>query len=223
MGGEGITTAGDALPEGASVLELRLSQLRRVFNAFDPAPFHERDLDPKAEEFILDWVRELPRSATPALVVHLERGPGPPDEARLLGEAVRAYFQRRSLATQLSLRRQMRTGRMSLVIGIGFLLLTLLASRWITDNLQPSGILELLNESLVIGGWVALWRPIEILLYDWWPPRSERKLFDRLGAMPVQVRYLRGATSEEWRSDWPAIEASAVAGAGSVSVATPTP
>lgn len=34
-----------------------------------------------------------------------------------------------------------------------------------------------------------MWRPLEIFLYDWWPIRSERKLYDRLSSMPVLVNY----------------------------------
>jgi len=32
-----------------------------------------------------------------------------------------------------------------------------------------------------------LWHPLNIFLYDWWPIRAERRLFERLGAMQVQV------------------------------------
>ena len=39
----------------------------------------------------------------------------------------------------------------------------------------------------MIGAWVALWRPLEIFLYDWWPVLGEARLFDRLSAMPVQI------------------------------------
>ena len=46
----------------------------------------------------------------------------------------------------------------------------------------------LAKESLIIGGWVALWRPLEILLYDWWPVRAKARLYDRLGAMQVSLR-----------------------------------
>jgi len=38
-----------------------------------------------------------------------------------------------------------------------------------------------------IGGWVAMWRPMELFLYDWWPIRAEARLADRLTAMPVRV------------------------------------
>ena len=43
------------------------------------------------------------------------------------------------------------------------------------------------RESLLIGGWVAMWRPLEVFLYDWWPIRAEARLFDRLSAMTVRV------------------------------------
>jgi hypothetical protein len=46
---------------------------------------------------------------------------------------------------------------------------------------------RLMQESVVIGAWVALWRPIEIFLYDWWPLVQEARLYDRLASMSVQV------------------------------------
>jgi hypothetical protein len=46
---------------------------------------------------------------------------------------------------------------------------------------------------VVIGGWVALWHPLNIFLYDWWPIRAERRLFERLGEMQVQVVNTRKA------------------------------
>jgi hypothetical protein len=47
----------------------------------------------------------------------------------------------------------------------------------------------ILRESVLIGGWVAMWRPLEIFLYDWWPILAEARLFDRLSVMRVQVAF----------------------------------
>jgi hypothetical protein len=52
---------------------------------------------------------------------------------------------------------------------------------------QTERYAALIENSLVIGAWVALWRPLEIFLYDWWPILAEAKLFDRLGAMDVRT------------------------------------
>ena len=45
-----------------------------------------------------------------------------------------------------------------------------------------SGILE---EGLVVAGWVAMWRPMEIFLYERRPIRRERRIYRRLAAAVV--------------------------------------
>jgi hypothetical protein len=59
-----------------------------LFNAIDPSPFRERDLDPNAEEFIVEWAREASPSAALGLAVYLDRPAGLPNEADELGEAI---------------------------------------------------------------------------------------------------------------------------------------
>jgi hypothetical protein len=43
------------------------------------------------------------------------------------------------------------------------------------------------NEGLIILGWVANWRPIEIFLYEWWPLVRRRELYRRLSVASVRV------------------------------------
>lgn len=69
-------SAGDAITTGFARHEVRVAELRQLFNAIDPSPFRERDFDPRAQEFIVEWARDLPRDASLALRVHLERCAG---------------------------------------------------------------------------------------------------------------------------------------------------
>ncbi|MEB2344627.1 MAG: hypothetical protein OZ948_07805 [Deltaproteobacteria bacterium] len=163
-------------------LELRLGEARQLFLAIDAAPFRERDLDPRAEEFILGWAQELRRDAPLALEIHLERPSPAGDDAAVLGAAVAEYFRDRAQAARRRLRELLRTGRTSLLIGLAFNALMLVLADVFSE--RRYGIV---HDSLVIGGWVAMWRPIEIFLYDWWPIRAEARLHDRLAAMPVRV------------------------------------
>jgi hypothetical protein len=39
----------------ADVLEIYLADVRQLFNSMDPAPFRERDLDPNAADYIVEW------------------------------------------------------------------------------------------------------------------------------------------------------------------------
>jgi hypothetical protein len=163
-------------------LELQLGEAHQLFLSIDAAPFRERDLDPHAEEFIVGWARDLRRDAPLALVIRLARRSPAGDDAAVLPAAVAACFRARAEAARRRLGELLRTGRTSLVIGLAFNALMLFLADLVRG--QRYGIL---HESLVIGGWVAMWRPIEIFLYDWWPIRAEARLYDRLAAMPVQV------------------------------------
>ena len=189
-----MTSAGDALPDGCRVLDLRVAELRQLFNAIDPAPFHQRDLDPRAEEFILGWGREQPLGKALALHVIVDRGPGQADEAAVLRRAVHDYFAGRAAVTRRRLRELLRRGRISLAIGLTFLGASILVGDALASALPAPSFAGILRESLLIGGWVAMWKPMEIFLYDWWPIRAEARLKDRLAAMPVRLTYAEEAS-----------------------------
>jgi hypothetical protein len=171
----------------ASVLDLHLAELRQIFDSMDPAPFRERDLDPKANEYIVDWAREVLAGRPLALVVHLDAKPVAPGDAALLGDAVREFYRGRAAATRQDLSRLFRTGRISLVIGLAFLAVAIVVGEALSALISKESYAGLLRESLIIGGWVALWRPLEIFLYDWWPVRAQARLYDRLAAMEVSL------------------------------------
>jgi hypothetical protein len=207
------TSAGDPLPPHCRPIEVHVAELKQLFNAIDPSPFRERDLDPNAEEFIVEWGRELPRDAPLALVVHLDRPAGLPEEPAILRDAVREFFAVRAETTRRRLRLLFRVGRTSLAIGIVFVAVTVAAGDLIAKALQGQHLGEILKESLLIGGWVAMWRPLEVFLYDWWPIRQEAQLYDRLSAMPVRIVYKDDTKPDAWRSDWPAVAPAVRAGA----------
>jgi hypothetical protein len=176
------------------IIELRIGELRQLFNAIDPSPLRERDLDQDAESFIVGWAREMPRKARLGMVVFLDR-PVAPEEPDIVRDAVRSFFSRRANGSRQRLRQLLRVGRTSLIIGITLLTGSIALGSLIASTLPGRPIAEILRESLLIGGWVAMWRPLETFLYDWWPIRSETALYDRLSAMPVRVACAQGRDS----------------------------
>ncbi|MGE5111312.1 MAG: hypothetical protein ACM3JB_10680, partial [Acidobacteriaceae bacterium] len=83
--------------------------------------------------------------------------------------------------------------------------LSIIAGDFVASRLKGGGIVEIVRESFLIGGWVAMWKPLEVFLYDWWPIRREAKNYDRLAIMPVQIKYMTDASPDAWRQDWPAV------------------
>lgn len=192
---------GDAASAGR--IEIRVTELKQLFNSMDPSPFHDKDLDPVAEEFIIGWSRELPRDMPLSLLVHLDRPAGRADEQSLLQEAIYQFFRYKGTETRRRLRRMFSQGRVSLAIGLITLTLAIGASQLLGRWTTGGGIVEIARTSLSIGAWVVMWRPLEVFLYDWWPVYLDARLFDRLAAMPVRISYAGTPTSEA-RRDWPA-------------------
>ncbi|HEU5040330.1 MAG TPA: hypothetical protein VFT84_05900 [Gemmatimonadales bacterium] len=190
-------------PSGGAVIEVRVSELRRLFNEIDPSPVRERDLDPGAEAFIVEWARELPADAPLSLRVHVGRPPARADEAAVLTEAIHQFFAQRAEASRRQLRRLFSRGRTSLLIGLAVLGASIAIAELVGRT--AGGVGPVLHESLLIGGWVAMWRPLEVFLYDWWPIRADVRLFQRLAAMPVSLDYTTAAAApgdtERWRRD----------------------
>ncbi|MBM3491379.1 MAG: hypothetical protein FJX68_13200 [Alphaproteobacteria bacterium] len=172
---------------GGAAIEIRLSRVAQFFASLDPAPFHEKDLDPAAEAFIVDWVSELPAEARLRLVIHLPADAALGDDAAGIPTAFANYFRAREAAAWRQLRQHWRDGWPTLALGLGFLL-ACLGLRQAALELPASVWRDGLAEGLLIAGWVALWRPIQVFLYDWWPIRRRARLAARIAAMPVEVR-----------------------------------
>lgn len=169
-------------------IEVRLRELSQLFNSLDPSPFHERDLDADAEAYIVGWARELPAGQSIRLVFHL-----PPDEVRKahslgMATALAHYFSERAAAVDRDLNELHRTGRRYLSIGVPVLVGCLAASQIARLMLGSGAIARLIEESLLIVGWVANWKPIETFLYDRWPLQRRRNLYQRLAAANIEIR-----------------------------------
>jgi hypothetical protein len=198
-------SAGDPIPPKCAVIEVHIGELKQLFDAIDPSPFRDRDLDPKAEEFIVGWAKDLPRDASLALVVDLDREAGLSDEAAVLRDAIHEFFRHRAETYRQRLRELFRVGRTSLVIGLVALAGAIAFGDFLAGLMRGNRLGQIARESLTIGGWVSMWRPLEVFLYDWWPIRNEARLSERLSAMPIRIRYANAAGPDAWRADWPAV------------------
>jgi hypothetical protein len=135
-----------------------------------------RSLNPYVTEFVLSWAYELPTDAPIELVVHVQEEF---DDARAgrAEEAVRAAFAEEVESQKRRLKDLFRGGRISLGFGLIALVGFVTTSRILAS---ATGWLEVLREGLAVAGWVALWRPLEIYLYDWWPIRRAIRTYRRL-------------------------------------------
>jgi hypothetical protein len=178
---------------GTEWLDLHIASQRQLFNSMDPAPFRERDLDPEVSLYIREWAEELSLTAPLGIRVTLTDEPATTAAETALRDALHDNFARSAAEHRRNLRKLFRDGRISLVIGIGFLAIAILIAEAVASRMSDGPYAKLVQESVVIGGWVALWQPINIFLYDWWPIRRLVKLYDRLAIAAVELTAMGGA------------------------------
>ena len=70
-----------------------------------------------------------------------------------------------------------------MLIGIGAITGFNLLSKAIRSSTNP--VIEIIHEGLSVLGWVSMWKPMEIFLYEWWPIRRERRACRRLAEAHV--------------------------------------
>jgi hypothetical protein len=172
----------------SAIIEVHLGERSQLLDSLDPSPIPERDLNPRVEAFIVESAREL-GSGVSGVLVSFDQSSGLSGEERVIADAIHSHFARRSAFLRRDLRRLLHRGVISFSIAVTFLATLFIISQAVRRMIGETGFGSLLRESLLIVGWVAMWRPLEIFLYDWWPIASERRLQDRLSRMSVRVVY----------------------------------
>ena len=180
----------DDIPEKYKRIEVHLYDLNMLFDSMDPSPLRSKDLHARVVDHIVDSGRGFSFRDPLALILYVDETESDFLNDHEVRDAIRAYFARLSLQSRHKLRLHLRRGVISLIIGLTVLAAALFGSRMLGDDTISST----LRESMDIGGWVALWRPMEMFLYDWWPILGEQILYKRLSRMPIQIQYAQ-ATS----------------------------
>lgn len=172
-------------PEPVTVF-VRVKDIRQFFNSLDPSPFIERDLDPNAAAYIVDWVKQSRDGAGVTIDIILPEDAFA-EAARLdVGGAVKNFFEAREDDARHELKELFAVGRRYLAFGAVLLLFCLFASQAMR-GLAGGPWQEALQESFLILGWVANWKPIETFLYDWQPIVRRRRLYARLASAKVKL------------------------------------
>ena len=169
------------------VIEVQVEKIGQLFHTLDPMPFRDRDLDREAEDYIVGWAREFPRNHPLRILVHMPASEAAGEQAAQLEHALHRYFDRRADTMTGELKEMFRIGRYSLLVGVVVLSGCLTLGHFLTDYFIVGDLGRYLNEGLIILGWVANWKPIEIFFYDWWPILRRRALFRRLAVAEVSL------------------------------------
>lgn len=174
--------------EGKRWIEVRVKSAQQLFDARDPAPFRERDLDDDFVEYIVSAVREFSISSSLKVVIYVEESESsdlPKDSIR---EAIRSYFGYRIDLQRGDLKNFMKRAQLYLLIGLVILVGCISLAQSLSLP-SPPGPLGILREGIVIFGWVSIWKPIELVLFDWYPLFEKLRFYKKLLGTEIDIRF----------------------------------
>lgn len=181
---------------GFYLIEIRLNKIDQIFNSLDPSPFIEREIDRNAKNYIVESLQELPINSKVKVLLYISHAIDL-DAKKMVSEAIHNYFDYCYDGKVKELRQLFRTGRISLVIlqrrGYANALVflgTCITIDSLISSLFDGTIAKILHEGLFIVGWVAMWRPIQIFLYDWVPLDRDQRIFRKLSKVPIEIKPL---------------------------------
>jgi hypothetical protein len=173
---------GDNAP--ADTIELRVKSVGEIFHSFDPFPFLNKEI----EDYIVSWARMHSKTHPIKIIIDLPEREVHTKAANELPKAFARYFGYHADLLQHDLDELYRDGRRFLVIGMTILVSCIVAAQIAGRYLTEGPFRRILEQGLPILGWVANWRPLEILLYDWWPLARRRDLYRRLATASVETK-----------------------------------
>jgi hypothetical protein len=110
----------DKSPLQETTIEISLGKLQQLFNSLDPSPFHDRDLDHDAEQYIVGRAEEVPLHRSINLVIHLPKDQLASADPPSLERAIQNYFAYQQEQSHRRLRLIFHDGRIALAVGMPF-------------------------------------------------------------------------------------------------------
>jgi hypothetical protein len=166
-------------------IDIVITNILQLFDRRDPSPFKEKDLDEDFARYLTLAMRELNQAEKVKLIIKMHEHVPKYLHAKDVEEAIFTFFSFEFENSENDLKLLFNQGRSALVMGLAFLALCYTGFYFTKD--QKSLFFGVLGEGFHVLGWVAMWKPINLFLYEWWPIRDRIRLLGKLKKLKVEI------------------------------------
>jgi len=171
-------------------VDLYLSDIHNFFQTPEVDPFLGENIEASGIDQLIDTMNARPSSqkGIGSIVIHLPEAMITPDLPARVRTAITNYCNAQIRLAVQKKRETWLEGRKALRIGLVFWAICLAMSLLFEEVIfTRHAVGRLFGEGFIIAGWVGLWRPAELLLYDWRPYAREMKRYEEIKAMDVRI------------------------------------
>ncbi len=174
--------------EGKHWIEVRVKTTQGLFDHRDPAPFREKDLDEDFVEYVYSALREFPLSTPIKLIIYIEEPETEGISSVAIREAIHAHFSYAISLRSRLMKQYWKRAQLFLLIGLATLAMCLGISASLPLP-ADAGTAFVLREGFIIFGWVSIWKPIEVILFDWYPPFETLRYYKKLCSTEIAIHF----------------------------------
>lgn len=176
--------------DGKHWIEVRVKEAQQLFDHRDPAPFREKELDERFVEYIYSSVREFSLSTPLKIIIYIEESETENVKHEAIREAFQSHFSYQIELQTGNLKQFWKRAQLFLLIGIFVLMICLGSAQGLTVPAKPS-LIGIFRDGLIIFGWVSVWKPIEVLLYDWYPPFDRLRFYKKILVIDTDIQFVK--------------------------------
>lgn len=174
--------------DGYYHIQLKLKTINQLFDERDPAPFRDKDLDDDAVNYISTSLQELPKTSKSKLLIFIPKVEYGSFNEENIKQAIHDFFVYEEELNRRIIRKTFEIGIKSLLIGLCFLSSAVIASHMI--KIPNTTMMEhFIKEGLTLLGWVSMWKPVNIFLYEWWPLKEVKSINQKISKIKVNFKY----------------------------------
>ncbi len=175
-------------PQLGETVRIVIKDIEQLFNSLDPSPFIEKDLDDDAAEYITSYFSEYSLKKKVKILIQIPKIQKDKFKEDEIKDAIRNYFSYQKTLEENNIEVKIKEGQQFMIIGLSFLTVCLLAREYFL-SLETNIVWNMLAEAFQIFGWVAMWKPISNLLYDWWPMKQKQNIYDKISKSEIDFIY----------------------------------
>jgi hypothetical protein len=170
-------------------VDLYLSDIHNLFQTPEVDPFLGEYIEASGIDQLIDTMNARPASQViRKIAIHLPEALITPNLIPTMRAAITNYSNAQIRLAAQKKREIWLEGRKALKIGLVFWAICLALSLVFEELIFTRHVIgRLFGEGFIIAGWVGLWRPAELLLYDWRPYSRDIRRYEEIKAMDVTV------------------------------------
>jgi len=171
-------------------INIRIKTQDQLFNSFDPSPFIDKDLDNDAIEYIVSYFEEFALNEKIEILIHLPKSQKKKTSEKIIRQGIHNYFSYRQELEAHKIKKKLESSRISFTIGVMILISCMGVKYLIVGKLMNHEWLSaILSEGLTIGGWVAMWKPMGEILYEWLPMKRDKDIYQKISESNIGFIY----------------------------------